>query len=100
MALSVDVPTALVVMALVTFATRIGGFLVMIWIPLSARVQRFLEALSGSVLVALVLPMAIHGDLAGQLALLVAATTMLATRNSVAAIAAAMIAVVALRALG
>lgn len=100
MALSVDVPTALVVMALVTFATRIGGFLVMIWIPLSARVQRFLEALSGSVLVALVLPMAIHGDLAGQLALLVAAITMLATRNSVAAIAAAMIAVVALRALG
>lgn len=100
MGLSVDVPTALVVMALVTFTTRIGGFLVMIWIPLSARVQRFLEALSGSVLVALVLPMAIHGDLAGQLALLVAAITMLATRNSVAAIAAAMIAVVALRALG
>ncbi len=98
MELNVDIPTALVVMALITFATRIGGFLIMNWVPLSPRVQRFLEALSGSVLVALVLPLAVQGDLASQLALLVAASTMLATRNMVAAITAAMIAVVLLRA--
>ncbi len=98
MGLSVDVPTALLVMALVTFATRIGGFVMMIWVPLSPRVQRFLEALSGSVLVAMVLPLAIQGDLASKLALLVATLTMLTSRNVVAAISASLLAVVLLRA--
>ncbi len=98
MALEVDLPTALAVMALTTYATRIGGVVIMRWIPLSRRVQRFLEALSGSVLVALVAPMALAGDLGFKLALAVAAGTMLATRNAAAAIAAAMLAVVILRA--
>lgn len=97
MGFSVDVPTALVVMALITFATRIGGFVIMSWVPLSPRVRGFLEALSGSVVVALVLPLAVRGDLASQLALVVAALIMLATRNMIAAITAAMVAVVLLR---
>lgn len=99
MGLSVDLPTALVAMALATYATRVGGVAIMMWIPLSRRVERFLEALSGSVLVALVVPMVLAGDLASQLALAAAAVTMLATRNAVAAIAAALLAVVILRAL-
>ncbi len=99
MALSVDVPTGLLIMALVTYATRIGGFLIMVWIPLSPRVERFLDALSGSVMVALVLPMALSGDLAIKLAIAIAAVTMLITRNVVAAISASLLAAFLLRSL-
>ncbi len=71
----------------------------MIWIPLSPRVERFLEALSGSVLVALVVPLALAGDLATKLALAVATVTMLTTRNAVATIASSMLSVVIVHAL-
>lgn len=96
--LSVDIPTALVVMALVTFVTRAGGLFIMTWIPVSRRVERFLDALSGSVMVALVVPMTLSGDLAMQLAVAAAVAVMLATRNAVLAVAAAMVAVLLVRA--
>lgn len=36
-----------------TLATRWGGVLIMSYVPISDRVQRFINAMSGSVLVAL-----------------------------------------------
>ncbi|MHB1371849.1 MAG: AzlD domain-containing protein, partial [Pseudomonadaceae bacterium] len=44
------------VMAGVTLATRWGGVYVMSFVPLGARVRRFISAMSGSVLVALLAP--------------------------------------------
>ncbi|GEM_PF-168958 len=50
------------VMALVTLATRWGGVFVMAFVPISDRVRQFITAMSGSVLVAIVAPMALQGD--------------------------------------
>ncbi len=58
------------VMALVTLITRYGGVFLMSWVPINRRVEGFINGLSGSVLVALVLPLAVAGDLAARLALL------------------------------
>ena len=49
-------------MALVTLVTRWGGVFVMSFIPIGPRVQQFISAMSGSVLVALLAPMAVEGD--------------------------------------
>ncbi|GAJ76776.1 putative transmembrane protein [Vibrio sp. JCM 18905] len=47
----------IIAMALVTLITRWGGGVyVMSFIPISERVQRFITAMSGSVLVALLAP--------------------------------------------
>ena len=46
------------VMALVTLATRWGGVFVMAYVPIGPRVRRFIAAMSGSVLVAVLAPLA------------------------------------------
>ena len=52
---------AVAVMALVTLATRWGGVAAMAFVPLGARMRRFIAAMSGSVLVALLAPLAVQG---------------------------------------
>lgn len=47
------------IMAVVTLATRWGGVFVMSFVPISYRVQQFIGAMSGSVLVALLTPLAL-----------------------------------------
>lgn len=74
-------------MALVTLATRWGGVWVMSFIPLNQQVMRFIQAMSGSVLVALLAPMAITGDTAARLALLTTAVIMLTLKKPLPAIA-------------
>jgi uncharacterized membrane protein len=44
------------IMAIVTLTTRWGGVLIMSYVPISDHVQRFINAMSGSVLVALLRP--------------------------------------------
>ncbi|MFT6237678.1 MAG: putative membrane protein, partial [Cellvibrionaceae bacterium] len=50
------------VMAIVTLATRWGGIFIMDFVPINDRVQQFINAMSGSVLIALLTPLAINGD--------------------------------------
>ncbi len=76
------------VMAVVTLATRWGGIFVMSLVPINRRVQQFINAMSGSVLVALLAPMAIEGDNGARLALLTTAVTMLFLKKPLPAIAA------------
>lgn len=59
----------IIAMALVTLITRWGGVYVMSFIPISERVQRFITAMSGSVLVALLAPLAVEGDYGARAAL-------------------------------
>ena len=59
-------------MAAVTLATRWGGVFVMAYVPINYRVQQFISAMSGSVLVAILTPLAIDGDMSARLALLTA----------------------------
>jgi uncharacterized membrane protein len=76
------------VMAVVTLATRWGGVFVMSFVPINRRVQLFISAMSGSVLVALLTPLAITGDTGARLALLTTAIVMLLVKKPLPAIAA------------
>lgn len=74
-------------MGAVTLATRWGGVFVMSFVPIGYRVRQFIHAMSGSVLVALLAPLAVTGDNAARLALLTTAVIMLTLRRPLPAIA-------------
>jgi len=78
----------ILIMAVVTLATRWGGVLVMSFVPINYRVQQFINAMSGSVLVAVLAPLAVTGDNGARLALLTTAVMMLTLRKPLPAIAA------------
>mgnify|MGYP005752729949 FL=1 len=82
---------AIVIMALVTYLTRAGGVYVMSRVPIGPRVERFINAMAGSVLVAVITPMAIQGDWGARLALMATLAVMLATQKALAAIAAGIV---------
>ncbi|MCO5786216.1 branched-chain amino acid transporter [Pseudomonas sp. G11-1] len=79
------------VMAVVTLATRWGGVYVMSFVPIGFRVRQFISAMSGSVLVALLAPMALDGDTAARLALLTTGVVMLLVKKPLPAIAAGIV---------
>ncbi|MBP0047980.1 AzlD domain-containing protein [Marinobacterium sp. AK62] len=81
----------IIAMALVTLATRWGGVFVMSYVPIGYRVKQFINAMSGSVLVALITPMAVEGDNGARLALLATVLTMLVIKKPLPAIAAGVI---------
>ncbi|MEE4888700.1 AzlD domain-containing protein [Pseudomonas alliivorans] len=87
----------ILIMAIVTLATRWGGVFVMSFVPINYRVQQFISAMSGSVLVAVLTPMAITGDNGARLALLTTAIVMLTLRKSLPAIAAGILMAALLR---
>lgn len=78
----------ILIMAVVTLATRWGGVFVMSFVPINYRVQQFISAMSGSVLVAVLTPLAVAGDNGARLALLTTAIVMLTLRKPLPAIAA------------
>lgn len=73
-------------MFLVTLSTRLGGVFVMSYLPISYRVKQFIQAMSGSVLVAILAPMAVTGDNGARLALMITATAMLLLKKPLPAI--------------
>ncbi|WP_108124758.1 AzlD family protein [Saccharospirillum mangrovi] len=75
-------------MALVTLATRFGGVWIMSFIPINRRVESFINAMSGSVLIAILVPIAVEGDSGARLALVATAAVMLAVQRTMPAIAA------------
>lgn len=77
----------ILIMVIVTLATRWGGIFVMSYVPVGRRVQQFISAMSGSVLVALLAPLAINGDGGARLALFATATIMLLLKRPLPAIA-------------
>ncbi|WP_085598617.1 MULTISPECIES: AzlD family protein [unclassified Pseudomonas] len=87
------------IMAVVTLATRWGGVLVMSCVPINQRVRQFIGAMSGSVLVAVLAPLAVTGDSGARLALLTTAVIMLLLNKPLPAIAAGIVAAGLLRAL-
>ena len=84
-------------MALVTYATRAGGFWLMRRIPLSRRTQAFLRNLPGAVLMSLVAPAILTGGTAGALGASATAAVMLATGRELLAMAAGVATVAAVR---
>ena len=70
-------------MAAITYATRAGGFWLMRYIAMTPVLEAFLRGMAGSVVVAIIVPAAVKGDLAARLAIAVAVVVMLTTRQAV-----------------
>ncbi len=97
MSIEVSAALALGVIAVVTYLTRIGGLVIMSRMSITKRIERSLEALAGSVLVAIVAPATFEGDLAAKAAVVAAIVIMLLTRNAVLAMTTGLAAAVAIR---
>ncbi|MFC3851670.1 AzlD family protein [Salinispirillum marinum] len=78
----------ILLMAIVSYLTRIGGIAILAQLSIGPRTERFIQAMSGSALVAIVAPAAAAGDNAARLALVATFLTMLLTRKALLAIAA------------
>jgi len=89
---------AISLMALASYAVRIGGLLIMARIPIGPRVERFINAMSGSVLIAVVTPLALQGDAGARAALATTAVVLALTRKPLPAITAGIAAAALLRA--
>lgn len=72
---------AIVLMAVVTYATRAGGYWLMGRVTISPRVEAGLNALPGAVLASLVVPAMIEEGVAGVLAVASTALVMRRTDN-------------------
>ena len=91
---------ALLVMAAITLLMRAGGYWLMGRVPLTPRVRRMLEALPGSIIAAIVLPLAARIGPVAFLAVAAAAAVMAWRRNELLAVAAGILVAVAARAAG
>lgn len=80
---------AIGVMAATTLFNRTAGFFLMRLVPLTPRVRKILDALPGAVLVAIVAPTAVHGDLAMAAGLVAAFVVTKLTRSDFLAVLAA-----------
>jgi len=89
---------AILAMAAASYAMRAGGFWLMAYVPLTARVRRMLEALPGTVVVATVLPIVVREGIPAALAIAAAGAAMLIRRNDLLAVLAGMAAAAAARA--
>lgn len=74
------------IMGLVTLATRFGGPFLMSFVKINPRIESFINTMASSVLIAILTPLAIEGDLGARLALGTTAAIMLATRKPLPAI--------------
>ncbi len=76
---------ALAAMTIVTYGTRISGVFIMARAGRSLWLEKFCHSLSGSVIVALLVPVVVSGDWIFRLAMAMAAAVMAATGNSLLA---------------
>lgn len=77
--------------SILTLATRLAGPIVMGWLPMSARVERFLQNLSLAVLAALVASMLARGGPREAASVGVAVLVMVLLRKSIWAMGAGMV---------
>ncbi|SHL41830.1 AzlD family protein [Roseibium suaedae] len=92
--------SAVLVMAAATYAMRAGGYWVMGRVPLTPRVRRALESLPGAIIISTILPMALQGGLAMSAGIIVSGAVMALLKKDTLAVAAAVLAVAALRHFG
>ncbi len=78
-----DTPALITIlgMALVTYATRAGGFWLMGLVTPSPRIEAWLRQIPGAVLVAIIAPTVLASSLAETLAALASALVALRTKN-------------------
>ena len=91
---------AILLMAAVTYPMRVGGYWLMGHVPLTPRLQRMLEALPGTVVVATIVPILAGEGRPAALAIAAAGAVMLVRRNDLLAVLAGMAVAAAARAAG
>jgi uncharacterized membrane protein len=77
---------AITLMVVIAYGSRVLGLLVMSHIPLGPNVRRFVDAMSSSVLIAVITPMVVHGDGGARLAAIAAGTVAIVLRSPLASI--------------
>ena len=87
-------------MGLVTYAMRAGGFLMMRWLPQGGRVEAWLKAVPGAVLMSIVAPALLSHGLPGALAIGASLAVMRATRQDLLAVVAGVATIALARQLG
>ncbi len=95
-----NIYVAIFAMAAAVILMRFGGFWLMAHVPLTARLQRMLEALPGCVMMATAIPIAVKNGPAGMLAVAVALAAMIAIRNDFLAVMVALGVAAGVRAAG
>lgn len=78
---------AIAAMAAATATTRIAGYWMMSYVPLTRRVHRMLDALPGSVIAATVVPVALNGGVVAATAIATATIVMVIRHNALLAMA-------------
>ncbi|MFP3977671.1 AzlD family protein [Marinobacter sp. KMM 10035] len=87
----------ILIMTLVTLATRFGGVFIMSFVRISPRIESFINTMASSVLIAIIVPMAFGGDAGALAALAVTAVVMLTLKKPLPAIAAGILAAALVR---
>jgi uncharacterized membrane protein len=91
---------AILAMGATVFLMRAGGFWLMGHVTVTPRVRRILEALPGSIVAAIVLPVIAKIGAVAAIGVVVAATTMILRRNEFLAVITGVLVGVAARAAG
>lgn len=91
---------ALVIMGVTTLLLRAGGFWLMAHVPLTPRIRRMLEAMPGSIVIAIVLPIAVNNGVAAFVAITAAAAVMGLRDNAFLAVVAGTLVAAATRLAG
>jgi uncharacterized membrane protein len=98
--LSHGVLAMIAAMAAVTVFTRLAGFWMMGRVTVTPRVMRMLEALPGSVVAALIMPVILKEGLSAAVAMVAVALFMIWRRNEFVALACGIAIIAGLRAIG
>ncbi|WP_134015556.1 AzlD domain-containing protein [Modicisalibacter xianhensis] len=77
---------AIGLLVLIAYCSRAAGLLLMARIPVGPQARRFVDAMSSSVLIAVITPMIIEGDGGARLAAIVAGLVILCLRRPLLAI--------------
>ena len=84
-------------MTLVILFTRLGGVFITGMLPLRPRVLSFIDAMSGSVLVAVLIPVVVEADISGRAGMLATGAVMLLSARPMAAVSAGILVTALLR---
>lgn len=90
----------IVIMWLVTLVTRFGGVFLMSFVRISPRIESFINTMASSVLIAIIVPMAVSGDMGALAALVATGVTMLIIRKPLPAISVGLVAAASVRYFG
>jgi len=76
---------AVLLLTLVTIATRLGGVWIMSYVSITPRIEAFLKYMAAGVLIAIVVPNTLSASPRIWIAVLAAAVAMIATRSALTA---------------